>query len=139
MLARMAVVCTAAVLLACPPKSPEDDLLKKVEPVGSWLASLEMTGQKWAANSVPASFVRNITAVARKQLETASEEASRSKARPAMRNPLQQILAEARAANAGLRQSVEANDRHRLAVEVTRLARLHTRFEALRKAWEGAS
>jgi hypothetical protein len=134
-----ATLAAAAVLLACQPKSLEDDLLKKVEPVGSWLASLEMTGEKWAANSVPTSFVRNITGVARKQLEKAAEEARRSRARPTLRNPLRQILAEARAANAGLRQAVAANDRRRLAREVARLAGLHTRFEALQKAWEGAS
>jgi hypothetical protein len=135
---RLAAALAAAVLLACQQKSPEEDLMKKVEPVGSWLASLEMTGQKWAANSVPTSFVRNITAVARKQLEKAAEEAGRSRARPGLRNPLRQILAEAQAANAGLRQAVAANDRRRLAREVSHLAGLHTRFEALRKAEEGA-
>lgn len=124
-------------LLACQPKSPEEDLMKKVEPVGSWLASLEMTGQKWAANSVPTSFVRNMTSAARKQLEKASEEAAKSPARPTVRNPLQQVIAEARTANAGLRQAVEANDRRRLAREVARLGELHMRFEALRKAEEG--
>jgi len=137
--ARMAVACAAAVLLACQPKSPEEDLLKKVEPVGSWLASLEMTGQKWAANSVPTSFVRNMTSSARKQLDKAAEEAGRSTARPALRDPLRKILAEARTANAGLRQAVATNDRQRLAQEVAGLAGLRTRLETLRKTWEGAS
>lgn len=136
-LARMAVAWAAAALLACQPKSPEEDLMKKVEPVGSWLASLEMTGQKWAANSVPASFVKNITAVARKQIDKAAEEAAKSPARPEVREPLQKILAEASAASAGLRQAVAANDRRRLAQEVARLERLQARFEALQKAEEG--
>lgn len=133
----MAVAWAAAALLACQPKSPEEDLMKKVEPVGSWLASLEMTGQKWAANSVPASFVKNITAVARKQIDKAAEEAAKSPARPEVREPLQKILAEASAASAGLRQAVAANDRRRLAQEVARLERLQARFEALQKAEEG--
>jgi hypothetical protein len=50
---------------------------------------------------------------------------------------LRKILAEAQAANAGLRQAVAANDRRRLAQEVTRLGGLHTRFEALQMAEEG--
>lgn len=135
--ASLAAALTAAMLLACQAKSPEEDLMKKVEPVGSWLASLEMTGQKWATNSVPTSFVRNMTSAARKQLDKAVEEAGRSTARPGLRDPLRKILAEATAANAGLRQAVAANDRQRLAQEVARLAGLHTRFEALRMAEEG--
>lgn len=125
-------------LLSCQAKSPEEDLMKKVEPVGSWLASLEMTGQKWASNSVPTSFVKSTTAVARKQLEKAAEEAGRSQARPEVRNPLQHILAEAQAANSGLRQAVAANDRRQLAQAVARLAGLRTRFDALQKTWEGS-
>ena len=126
----MAAVATV-VLLACQEKSPEQELLKKVEPVGSWLASLEMAGQKWNANSVPTSFVKSTTSAARKELEKAAEDAAKSRARPEIRNPLRQILAEAQAANAGLRQAVEANDRSRLAREIGRLGGLRTRFEAL--------
>src|SRR6185295_7347277 len=112
---KMAAALAAAALLACQPKPPEEDLLKKVEPVGSWLASLEMAGQKWGANSVPTSFVRSMASVAGKQLEKAVQETARSKARPEVRLPLQRVIAEAGAANAGLRQAVAANDRRRLA------------------------
>jgi len=112
--------------------------LTKVDPVGSWLATLEMTGQKWGANSVPTSFVKSTTSVAGKQLEKAAREVDRSRARPGVRSPLQRLIAEAGAANAGLRQAVEASDRRRLAEEVGRLGGLRARFEALRKAGEGA-
>ncbi len=136
MAGKMAAVLAAAALLACQPKPPEEELLKKVEPVGSWLASLEMAGQKWGANSVPTSFVRSTSKVAGKQFEKAAEEAAMSKARPEVRLPLQRVIAEAGAANAGLRQAVESNDRRRLALEVGRLGGLRVRFEALRKAGE---
>ncbi|HKH47980.1 MAG TPA: hypothetical protein VKM72_25255 [Thermoanaerobaculia bacterium] len=128
-----------AAFLACQPKSPEEELLTKVEPVGSWIATLEMTGQKWTANSVPTSFVRNSTSAARKQLEKAAKEATKSPARPEVRLPLQRVIAEAEAASAGLRQAVEANDRPRLSRELGRLAGLRVRFAALRKAGEGSS
>jgi len=127
----MVAVVTTALLLACQKKSPEEELLKKVEPVGSWLASLEMVGQKWNANSVPTSFVKSMTTAARKELETAAEEAAKSRARPDVQNPLRQILAEAEAANEGLWQAVEASDRSRLAREIGRLGGLRARFEAL--------
>lgn len=134
---RLAAALAAAALLACQQKSPEEDLMKKVEPVGSWLATLEMSGQKWAANSVPTSFVKNATSAARKQLEKSAKEVTKSPARPEVRNPVRQVIVEAQTASAGLRQAVEANDRPRLAQEVARLAGLHTRFEALQKAVEG--
>jgi hypothetical protein len=129
----------AAVLLACQQKSPEEDLLKKVAPVGSWLASLEMAGQKWAANSVPASFVRTSVATAGKELDKAAKEAAKSKARPAVLSPVRQVVAEAKAASEGLSKAVEANDRAGVARAVGRLAGLHSRFEALQKASGGSS
>jgi hypothetical protein len=129
----------AVVLFACQQKSPEEDLLQKISPIGSWLASLEMTGQKWAANSVPASFVRTTVGTARKELDKAAEEAAKSKARPTVLSPVRQLVAEARAASDGLRKAVEANDRPGVAREVGRLAQLHDRFEALQKALGGSS
>jgi|SRR5829696_2996478 len=125
-------VLAALALIACQQKSPEEELLKKVEPVGSWLATLEMLGQKWAANSVPASFVETTVSAARKAFEKAAEEAAKSAARPELRAPLGQLVSEAEAASAGLRRAVEAGDRPGVARQVALLAGLHARFEALR-------
>lgn len=129
----LGLVLVLALVLACQSKSPEEQLLKTVQPVGSWLASLEMTGRKWSANSVPASFVRNMTAAALELIETASEEASKSAARPGLREPLRSLLADARDAGIGLRRAVDAGDRTAVAREVERLAALRARFEALAK------
>jgi outer membrane murein-binding lipoprotein Lpp len=120
-------------LIGCQSKTPEEQLLKAVQPVGSWLASLEMTGRKWNANSVPASFVRNTTAAARKEIDKASEEAGKSTARPGLRDPIRKLLAEAGDAGDGLRRAVDQGDRGGVAREVGRLAALHARFEALTK------
>jgi hypothetical protein len=135
----LAALLAAATLVACQSKPPEEDLLKKVQPVGSWLATLEMLGQKWAANSVPASFVKTTTSAARDQFTKAAEEAAKSPARPAVRDPLRQLATEAGAASEGLWRAVEANDRSAVAREVGRLAGLKARFEALRKASGGSS
>jgi hypothetical protein len=134
--ARGGLILVLTLILACQPKSPEEQLLKAVQPVGSWLASLEMTGQKWSANSVPASFVRTTTAAAGKEIEKAAEEAAKSKARPELREPLRRLLAETRDASAGLSRAVDAGDRAAVTREVARLAALHARFEALAKAHE---
>lgn len=132
-LAPMAVVLTALTLPACQKKPPEEDLLEKVEPVGSWLASLEMTGRKWLANSVPTSFVKNTLSAAGKAFDKAAEETAKSEARPGTRAPLGQLMAEARAAGSGLRRGIEAGDRGAVAREVGRLAELHRRFEVIEK------
>lgn len=121
------------ILAACQSKTPEEQLLKAVQPVGSWMASLEMTGQKWNANSVPASFVRATTAAARKEIEKAAEEAEKSSARPGLREPIRKLLAEARDASSRLLLSVDQGDRSGVAREVGRFAVLHARFEALAK------
>jgi hypothetical protein len=125
-------ILAAALLLACQKKSPEEDLLHKVEPVGSWLASLQMAGEKWNANSVPTSFVKTTLSAAGKEFEKAAEEAAKSKARPAVRDPLRQLVTEAQAASADLRHAVEAGDHAGAARQAGRLAALHQRFEALR-------
>jgi hypothetical protein len=125
-------VLAAVALLACQQKPPEEELLKKLEPVGSWLATLQMLGQKWNANSVPTSFVKTTLSAAGKEFEKAAEETAKSKARPAVRDPLRQLVAEAQAASADLRHAVEAADRPGVARQVGRLAALHQRFEALR-------
>lgn len=120
-------------LIGCQAKSPEEQLLKTVQPAGSWLASLEMTGRKWIANSVPASFVRSATKAAGKEIEKASEEAAKSTARPGLRDPIRTLLAEAGEAGDALRHAVDLGDREGAAREVARIAALHQRFEALTK------
>ena len=131
--ARGGLILVLFLTLACQSKSPEEKLLKAVQPVGSWLASLEMTGQKWNANSVPASFVRTTTAAAQKTMEKASEEASKSNARPGLRDPLRSLLAEAVDSAKNLSHAVDAGDRATVAREVRRLADLRARFETLTK------
>jgi hypothetical protein len=122
-----------ALIVACQSKSPEEQLLKAVQPAGSWLATLEMTGRKWSANSVPASFVRATTAAACEVIGKAADEAAKSNARPGLRDPMRALLAEAEEAGANLGRAVEQGDRAGVAREVDRLAALHARFEALTK------
>jgi hypothetical protein len=123
-------------LLACQHKSPEQELLDKAEPAGSWIPTLQMAGEKWVANSVPVSFVKATCKAADKGLDQAAEEAAKSKARPEVRDPLRQLLSQARTAGAGLRKAAEANDRPEVSRQAGQLAALRQRFEAWKKGVE---
>jgi hypothetical protein len=129
----LALAATAA-LLACQHKSPEQELLDKAEPAGSWIATLQLAGEKWAANSVPTSFVKTTCKAADKDLDRAAEETAKSKARPEVRDPLRQLISQAQAAEAGLRKAAEANDRPGVSRQAGQLAALRQRFEAWKKS-----
>lgn len=130
---RLGGIVLAAVLLACQQKSAREELLKKMDPIGSWLAALQMTGEKWAANSVPTSFVRTTSGAARKAFEKAAKETDKSPASSELRAALRALIGEAGAAAVGLERAARTPDRAAAARQVARLAALHARFEKLSK------
>ena len=125
-----AILVFAAVLAACQHKSPEQELLDKADAVGSWIATLQMAGEKWLANSVPTSFVKSTCKEAGRDLDQAAGEAAKSQARPEVRDPLRQLISQAQAAGASLRRAAAANDRPGAAREAGRLAALERQLEA---------
>jgi hypothetical protein len=127
------ILMATGAVFACQHKSPEQELLDKAEPAGSWIPTLQMAGEKWVANSVPASFVKTTCKAADKDLDQAAQEAAKSKARPEVREPLRQLISETRAAGAGLRKAAEANDRPEVSRQAGQLAALRQRFEAWKK------
>jgi hypothetical protein len=129
-----AIFAAAALLAACQHKSPEQELLDKADLAGSWIATLQMAGEKWVANSVPASFVKTTCKAADEDLDQAGQDAAKSKARPGMRDPLRELISQARAAGNSLRQAAEANDRPEAARQAGRLAALRQRFEEWKKS-----
>jgi len=124
--------------LACQHKTPDQELLDKADPVGSWIATLQMAGEKWLANSVPTSFVKTTCEAADEDLDQAAGETAKSQAGPAVRDPLRQLISQARAAGKGLRRAAVANDRPGAAQEVRRLAGLRSGFAALKRRQKGA-
>lgn len=134
-----AVAVAAALSVSCQKQNPEQDLLQKVEPVGSWLAALRMTGEKWTANGVPAAFVRTTAEAARGPLEQAAQDDEDSKARPAVRDPLRQLISESRTAGDRLRRAAESDDRKAAQPVLQELAALQARFAEIRKAGEEPS
>ena len=132
-----ALVLAAGALLACGSQSPEEELVQQARPAGSWLATLRFTGEQWAANSVPESFVKSTVNEAKKDLDKLADAAGKSKARPEVRQPLQGILGEGKAAGAALEKAVEADDHPGVARQVQRLAALQVRFNAWSAANQG--
>jgi hypothetical protein len=136
-LLRTALAVAAGLCLACSPQSPEEKILDTAQTAISWVATLRMTGEQWAANSVPTSFVATTVKAARADLEQEADDAAKSKAAPDVRDPFRQIVTEARVVGKRLSQAAEENDRPAAAREVARLAALQASLEALRKQHGG--
>ena len=128
-----AIFAAAVLFAACRHQTPEQDLSDKADPAASWIATLQMTGEKWIANSVPTAFVKTTWQAAREDLQQTARDAADSKARPEVRDPLRRLIAETRAAGFGLLQATEANDRPAAARETGRLASLSKQFAAWKK------
>lgn len=128
------IFVAAALLAACRHQTPEQDLLDKADPAGSWIATLQMTGEKWIANSVPTSFVKTTWQAAREDLQQTTEDAADSKAPPQVRDPFLRLIAETRAAGFGLLQAAEAGDRSAASRQAARLAGLKKQLEAWKKS-----
>ena len=124
----------ATVFLSCQTQSPEQVLLKSAEPVASWLATLRMTSEKWAANSAPSRFVRSTAQAADDSFEQAERDAEKGEASPAVREPFHRLFADSRSACDQLRRAAVADDRAAALPIARRLAALQAELAALRKA-----
>ena len=120
--------------LACGSQPPVQKLAKDAAPVGSWLATLQMTAEKWGANSVPAHFARDTAKAADKQLEKAASTADESPAPPAVRESLRRLIAQSRAATRDFRRSIAAGDRRAAAVAASRFHALGDAFDEWQQA-----
>jgi hypothetical protein len=127
-----ALALAAGLCLACASKSPEEKLLDAAQPAASWIATLRMTGERWNANSVPASFVTSTIDKAGDELAGVAEEAGKSPARPEAKLPLQRLMTEARAAGSALERAVEAGNRLEVIRQVDRLASIEKELAAWR-------
>lgn len=134
MLAMSAMMALATVILSCQTQSPDEALLKSAEPVASWLATLRMTSEKWAANSAPSRFVRSTAQTADDSFEQAERDAETSKADPGLREPFHRLFADSRSACDQLRRAAEANDRAAALPIAQRLAALQKELADLRQA-----
>jgi hypothetical protein len=130
-------VLVAVALAACHQQPPAAKLAKQAEPVGSWLATLQMTAERWSANSVPTHFARDTTAAAKKEIEAAAEAARTSDAPPGVREPLRRLLAESHIAARALGDALERGDRRAAPALAARFHTLADRFDAWKQSATG--
>ncbi|HEY8133609.1 MAG TPA: hypothetical protein VII12_17155 [Thermoanaerobaculia bacterium] len=109
-------------LAACSHKTAEQKLLEDVDPTASWVATLQLAGEKWLANSVPTSFVRGCVGGAEKEFDKTSKTIGKSPARRNLRDEISAQIEIARAAAGHLKEAVEKNDRLAVADSVKRFA-----------------
>jgi hypothetical protein len=81
-----------ALLAACSRQTPDEQLKKDFEPVKSWAATIQLTGERWHRNSVPAAFVRATIAAAEKEYESAAQSIDQSSAGKDLRDQLKREL-----------------------------------------------
>jgi len=132
-------ITVALGLLCCQKQTPEQKLAQEMEAVGSWLATLQMAGEKWSVNSVPGAFVRTSAEAAARAFEKAEEAAAESDAGPEARESFRQVIAAGKMESGRLRRAVEANDRSAALSIAGRLKGLQARFDALRERCERSS
>jgi hypothetical protein len=115
------IVC-AIVVLACSHKTPEEMLIRSVEPAISWVATLQFAGEKWLGNSVPTSFVRNSVREAEKDFDKATACIDRSPAAKHLRDELRRQINASQEAAERLKSAIEKNDRRTVSQSVSQFA-----------------
>src|SRR5437867_4944466 len=116
-------------IAACSHKTPEQKLLDDVDPAASWVATLQLAGEKWLADSVPTSFVRGCVGGAEKEFDKTSKAIGKSPARPALRDKIRRQIEIARAAAGHLKEAVQKNDRLAVADSVKQFAAAHAALQ----------
>src|SRR4051794_7188134 len=126
------LVCVAIASGACSHQPPAAELGDQVKPIGSWLATLQMTSEAWSANSVPAHFARDTVEAAKAAMVKAASAAERSDAPPEVREPLRRLLADALRAARELAGALAHEDRRAAPLFAARFHALAARFDT----WE---
>ena len=116
---------------ACGHKTPEQKLLDTIDPADSWIATLQLTGEKWLTNSVPTKFVRTTVDSAKKDLEKVGKTLDQSDAPRPMIETARHQLEVATAAAGDISQAVQDNDRRTVAISVRRFADAHAALQQL--------
>lgn len=108
---RALCIFALALLCACAGKSPEKKLLNDLDPAISWVGTLQFAAERWAANSVPAAFLRNSLDSGEQALEKGTETVDKSRASNDLRDRLRDELNRSMAAAEMLKIAVQKEDR----------------------------
>jgi hypothetical protein len=128
---RHLVLFFCVAIAACGHKTPEQKLLDTIDPADSWIATLQLTGEKWLANSVPTRFVRSTVDAAKKDFEKVGKALDQSDAPRPMILTVRHQLEVATAAAGDVSQAVQKNDRRTVEMSVRRFAAAHAALQQL--------
>lgn len=126
-------------LFACQKSSPEETLVKSTDKAAAWLPALQMIGEKWIANSVPANFVNNAADAAEKDFAAADDDISKSTASPALRERLRDDLAAGRRFARALRSAIDRDNPRLIAPELPTLAKPSRDLEEIQDRYRGSA
>lgn len=136
-LARLAAVALLA--LSCSHKTPEEQLVKSVDAAASWVPALQMTAEKWTANSVPSTFAASAARAAEKELEKARHSVAGSDAKRELRDRLAEDFRAADAFARRLDDAVSHDDPRRIAPHIRELPPLKNDLDAVQMQYGGGS
>ena len=128
---RFQLGCAILLIVACSHKTPDQKLLEAAEPAASWIATLQMTAEKWLGNSVPSVFVRATVDAANAAFDKTGKTVAQSEARRELREAIKRQLEIAQAASADFMQGVGKIDRRLVAICARRFAVAHTALQQL--------
>jgi hypothetical protein len=134
-----AVTLTCLTLLGCSRSNAEQQLLKDTSAAADWVPALQMTAEKWAANSVPRRFVRSAAEAAGKELNKTLETIRKSNADGELRQRLERDFREAGEIASVLQAAAEKGDPRIVTSRLRDLQRLHQDLESLDERYGGGS
>ena len=121
-MSRRYVFCATLLLAACSHNTPDQQLIEAADPAASWVATLQLAGENWLANSAPTSFVRATIGSALKAFDKTGKTIAQSQARRELREEIRRPLEVAQAAAGDLDHAIEKGDRRAAAEAVRRFA-----------------
>ena len=108
---RRTIVLLLALLAACAAETPQKKLFGELDSATSWMATLQFAGEKWIANSVPDSFLRDCVGTAVPVFQDGIQSIDASRAPGDLRRELRLQLNRSIELAFGLRSAMSRGDR----------------------------
>lgn len=124
----------AVLLAACAAQTPQKRLFDELDSATSWMATLQFAGEKWIANSVPDSFLRDCVRAAVPVLQNGIRSIDASQAPDDLRQELRLQLNRSIELAGALRSAMSRGDRAAAARIVAQLRAANAAVQRLESA-----
>lgn len=116
-------MCLLALLLLCGGCDSSRQFEQVQKSIDSWSATLDLTGEQWAGQRIPDTYVRQIVEAAGKALDEEEKRLKKISADPSRRQQMERRLAEVRQRLHELSRAVENSNHESAAALSGRVAR----------------